>query len=121
MGDKMITMITPLIFVSVCLFILIVYFALSKRSSLLVKRAAVIALILVGIAVVVSLYLIFSEPAVTLTPRPPTEIPPEKPVPVKVVKSIPILVVAILFLLFIALTVYISLRDQRRDQDRKRE
>ncbi|MDR0721442.1 MAG: hypothetical protein LBF75_01435 [Treponema sp.] len=117
----MISMITPIILVSLCLFILIVYFALSKHSSLLIKRTAVIALILIGIAVGVCLYLIFSEPAVTLTPQLPTEIPPEQPVPVKVVKSTPIVIVVILFLLFIALTVYISLRDQHRNQHRNDE
>ncbi|MHB9291544.1 hypothetical protein Holit_00622 [Hollandina sp. SP2] len=110
----MITMIPPLILVSLGLFILIVYFALSKRSSLLIKRTAVIALILIGLAVAVSLYLIFSEPAVTLSPGLPTEIPPDKPVPVKGVTSTPILVGAILLLLFITLIVYISLRDQHR-------
>jgi cbb3-type cytochrome oxidase subunit 3 len=114
-------MITPLILISPCLFILIVYFALSKQSSPLIKRTAVIALILIGIAVMVSVYLILSEPAAALTPRPPTEMPPENPVPVKVVKTTPILVLAILFLLFIALTVYLSLRDQRRDQHGNQE
>ncbi|MDR1986921.1 MAG: hypothetical protein LBP88_08135 [Treponema sp.] len=110
----MMTMIPPLILVSVGLFILIVYFALSKQSSLLIKRTAVIALILIGIAVAVSLYLIFSEPAVILGPRVPAEIPLEKPVPVKAVRAIPIAAGAILLLLFIALIVYIALRDQRR-------
>jgi cbb3-type cytochrome oxidase subunit 3 len=121
MDAKKMSMIPPLILVSLCLFILIVYFALSKQSSLFIRRTAVIALILIGIAVAVSLYLIFSEPTVTLTPLPSAEIPPEKPVPIKVVKSTPIVVIAILFLLFIALIVYISFRDQRRDQHKKRE
>lgn len=112
-------MVRLLIVVSVCFFILIVYFALSKGSSPLIKRTAVIALILIGIAVLVSLCILFSEPTVTLNTKPLTEIPPERPVPIKVVKSTPILIMAILLLLFIAWAVCISLRDQRREQQKQ--
>jgi formate hydrogenlyase subunit 3/multisubunit Na+/H+ antiporter MnhD subunit len=102
--------------ISLGLFILIVYFALSKHSSLLVKRAAVIALILIGLALIVSLCIIFGEPTAILTKQAPVEVAQKDQVPVKVVKPIPILIVVILFLLFIAWIVYISLRDQRRAQ-----
>ncbi|MDR2393788.1 MAG: hypothetical protein LBD93_06510 [Treponema sp.] len=120
MGDMLFPLFPPLILISLCLFILIVYFALSKRSSPLIKRTAVIALILIGIAVAVSVYLIYSEPVATLSTKPPSTIPPENPVPVRVVKTTPVLIVTVLFFLFIAWIVYISLRDQRREEERKR-
>ncbi|MDR2632066.1 MAG: hypothetical protein LBC51_00380 [Treponema sp.] len=112
-------LIPVLILVSLGVCILNVYFALSKRSSPLIKRTARIALILMGLAVAVSACLIFSEPVGTLSAKPPASIPPENPVPVKIVKASPALLVTVLFLLCIAWIVYISMRDQRREEEQK--
>ncbi|MDR2397762.1 MAG: hypothetical protein LBD74_03265 [Spirochaetaceae bacterium] len=120
MGALFTGMTGPLVAVSLCTFVLIVYFALSKHSSPPVKGTAVIALIVIAVAVLVSLFLIWSEPAGVLSNKPPPD-PLEKPVPVKIVKATPILAVAILFLLFIASIVYISLRDKKKEREQQAE
>ncbi|MDR3172384.1 MAG: hypothetical protein LBU17_12325 [Treponema sp.] len=97
----------------IALFVLIVYFALSRKSSPLLRRVALIVLIIIGFSIILSLCIILSEPAAS--PRPViADLPPDKPVQPQQNNLLFLVVFSIFFLLFIAIVAYISIRDQRR-------
>jgi cytochrome bd-type quinol oxidase subunit 1 len=92
--------------------VLISYFALSRKSTPLIKRAALIALILVGLAVLASLLVVFGEPVSKAGPI-PAAVSVEPAVPQK--SNIGAIVAfAVSLLLFLVLIVFLSLREHRR-------
>jgi 4-hydroxybenzoate polyprenyltransferase len=91
---------------------LIVYFAFSKHSNPAVKRAAVIALIVLGISMGVCAMFIFSGHGGTLNPL-AGEIP-DTPVQDDASDLRYFLIFGIVFLLFFALIFYISLRERKK-------
>jgi hypothetical protein len=94
----------------------IIYFAVSLKSEAAVRRAAIIALIVIGLAVIASLIVIFSEPVKATG----SGIPGLPAVPVKPVKtnSLLVLLFSIIFLAFIASILFIAFRQQKKLQDR---
>ena len=103
----------PLLIVPVALFILITHFAVSKKSSLIIRWAAIMALIIIGISVVLCLFIIFGDPGAVVINGPALNIMPEKEVEaVKQGDTLPLLLFGITLLIFIALMVYLALREQ---------
>jgi Na+-driven multidrug efflux pump len=95
--------------------LLIVYFALSKKSSHGVKNAAIVALIIVALSVLVSVVIvfIFGQPIAVVGSEPVREIIEEE---VKVVEDnfLTMLIVAVFFLLLLIVIVYFALKEQKR-------
>jgi amino acid transporter len=113
-----VTLPIPLLIIPLGLFGLIVYFAVSKQSGLLIRWAAIIALILIGLSVVVCLFILFSEPNAVVVEGPNIDFTPDREViPVKKSNPLPMLVFAGILLLFIALVVYLGLREQHRKNE----
>ena len=109
----------PLIIVPIGLFALIVYFAVSKKSSLFIRWTAIMALIIIGISVIVCLFIIFGEPAAVVVKGPVVNvIPEEEVIAIKKGDPLPLFIFAIILLLFIALIVYIALREQYRTREK---
>jgi amino acid transporter len=101
--------------VPLALFILIVHFAVSKKSSLIIRWAAIMALLIIGISVALCLFIIFGEPAAVVVKGPTLNIMPEEEVtPVKEGDPLPLLLFVLLILVFIAFVVYHALREQYR-------
>jgi cytochrome bd-type quinol oxidase subunit 1 len=107
-------MLGPLI-LSVGLLLLIIYFALSKKSSRGVKNVAIVALIIVALSVLVSVVImfIFRQPVAVIGNEPIREVIEEE---VMVVKdnSFMMLIVAVFFLLLLGVIVYFALKEQKR-------
>ncbi|MDR0562435.1 MAG: hypothetical protein LBG73_07070 [Spirochaetaceae bacterium] len=112
----------PLLIIPAGLFALIVYFAVSKKSGLLVRWAAIMALILIGLSVVVCLFILFAEPGVVAVEGPNIDfIPDREVIPVKKADPLPLLIFAAIMLLFIAFVVYHALREQYRKKETDQE
>jgi flagellar basal body-associated protein FliL len=110
----------PLFIVPVGLFALIVYFAVSKKSTLFIRWAAVVALMLIGISVLVCLFFLFGEPSAVVVKGPVVNIVPDEGViPVKKGNPLPLLIVSIIVVLFIAFVVYTALKEQHRSKNQK--
>jgi membrane associated rhomboid family serine protease len=91
---------------------LICYFALSRKSTPLIKRTALIALGVVGLAVLASLFVVFGEPFSKAGPI-PAAVSSEAAAPQK--SNIGAIVAfAVSLLLFLVLTVFLSAREHRR-------
>jgi len=91
----------------------VIYLALSKRSSFKIRLAALVALALMVLAVIVSIFLIFGvvvvEPGATvLTDIPPPETPP----PTGTNNELLLMFIVFLIAMFI-LVLVLSLREQR--------
>ncbi|MDR2534678.1 MAG: hypothetical protein LBD29_01435 [Treponema sp.] len=112
----------PLLIVPIGLFVLIVYFAVSKKSSLLIRWTAIMALILIGISTVVCLFILFAEPEAIVINGPNINIISEKEATV-VSKANPLLLLicAAVLLLFIAFVVYHALQEQQRLSKKDKE
>jgi bacteriorhodopsin len=93
------------------LFALIVYFAVSKKSSPPVRKAAVIALIIAGFSLIVSAVLIFSGSAGAAVPG--IEAVPDRPVQAKAVDPWYLAVFVAVFLLFLGFIVFMGQRERR--------
>jgi hypothetical protein len=98
-------------FLPIPFLILISYFAFSRNSSFLIKRTALIALIIIGLSIVVCLLVVFSEPSAK-PGMPPIEIPVEYVVP-QDAKNVGI-IIGIFLLLFLGLIIFLALREQGR-------
>ncbi|MDR2486258.1 MAG: hypothetical protein LBD55_12820 [Treponema sp.] len=111
----------PLIIVPIGLFVLIVYFAVSKKSNLLIRWSAIMALIIIGISMIVCLFIIFGEPAAVVVKGPAIKIisEEEEVTPVAGGNFIPLLVFGIILLLFIAVIIYLALQEQYRHKKKK--
>ncbi|MDR3138287.1 MAG: hypothetical protein LBT95_01300 [Treponema sp.] len=96
-------------FLPIPFLILISYFAFSRHSSFFIKRTALIALILIGLSIGVSLLLVFSEPAGK--PGTPSIDIPVEPVVLQDNKNTGI-IVGIFLLLFVGLIIFLALREQ---------
>jgi formate hydrogenlyase subunit 3/multisubunit Na+/H+ antiporter MnhD subunit len=91
---------------------LIFYFALSRKSTPLIKRTALIALILVGLSVLASLLVVFGEPMGKAGPA-PAAVPVESVVPQE--SNIgAIIAFAVSLFVFLALIIFLSAREHRR-------
>jgi cytochrome bd-type quinol oxidase subunit 1 len=91
---------------------LISYFALSRRSSPLIKRTALAALILIGLSILTSLFVIFRElsgKAVAVFEDIPAE--PASPQSGNISAAV---IFGIFILLFLAMIVFLTLRESRR-------
>ncbi|MFP3090467.1 hypothetical protein LQZ21_09095 [Treponema sp. TIM-1] len=93
-------------------FLLILYFALSKKSDPLVKKAALITLILLTLSVIISLVLIFSKPAEE-TISIAVESTPGTPVKANNTNLPALIIFILLFLLFLGVIIFILLRERR--------
>jgi predicted tellurium resistance membrane protein TerC len=104
----------PLVMALPVLFALIVYFAVSKKSSPTVKRAAVIALIIIGVSMIISAILIFREPAGV--PGPGIDPLPELPVQPKTADPWYLAVFVMSVLLFLGFIIYVGRRERRKKE-----
>jgi drug/metabolite transporter (DMT)-like permease len=102
---------------SVGLVILIIYFALSKRSSRQIKSIAVIALIIVCLSALVSVavYVLFSQPVAIISKEPVKEpVISEPPERIGEDQTLMVLIFAALFILLLVLIVYNALKERKR-------
>jgi cbb3-type cytochrome oxidase subunit 3 len=99
------------LFLPAAIFLLILYFALSKKSTSPVKKAALITLGILILSVIISLFLIFSEPGGAV----PGTIESVPNAPVKPNNAnIPALIVFIFFFLFfLGIIIFVLLRERR--------
>lgn len=94
------------------IFFLILYFALSKKSGPLVRKAALITLILLTLSVIISLFFIISGPSETALGL-PVESVPDTPVQNNNTNLPALIIFVILFLLFLGIIIFILLRERR--------
>jgi cbb3-type cytochrome oxidase subunit 3 len=103
------------VLVSVSVLGLIVYFAFSPRSSAALRRAALIALAVIGLSLGTSavLILLFSQssagPGMVYSEAEPVEVVPSKNADLTV-----ILVMLGVLLLFVGLIIFLALRDRKK-------
>jgi drug/metabolite transporter (DMT)-like permease len=98
--------------VSAALLGFIVYFAFSPRSSKILKRAAIIALVLTTLSLAVCAFLLLSEPAAS-----PGQVfveTTEQPPPVKKTSAAPVFIVLSLLLLFMFFIAFLAIREEKR-------
>ncbi|MDR2363441.1 MAG: hypothetical protein LBD65_03395 [Spirochaetaceae bacterium] len=106
------------LFLPVMVFLLILYFAFSKKSGFLVKKAALITLMILTLSVIISLFLVFSASGggagIPIESLPDTPVKPST-------ANIPALIVfVLLFLIFLGIIIFIFLRE-RREMIKKEE
>ncbi|MDR2246520.1 MAG: hypothetical protein LBE17_07630 [Treponema sp.] len=90
----------------------ILYLAVSKKSSPIVRRLAILALILAAIALIVSAVFIVTASPQAVDPGPVTLPLPVKPVaPVQKVHWQELLIFSVLFLLFLLVLLALSIRN----------
>jgi Na+/melibiose symporter-like transporter len=103
-------MLVLLIPLGIVVFVGVVYLAISKKSSLVVRIAALVALALMVAAVIVCLYVIFGSPgqATLITPvGPAIDAPPPQDS-----NFTEILILIIFLIAFFLLVFFLSLREQ---------
>jgi cbb3-type cytochrome oxidase subunit 3 len=95
----------------------IIFIAVSPKSEPMVRRAAIIALAVIGVAVIASLILIFSQPVKVIN----AGVPGLPAVPAKDTQttSMAVLIFSIFFLLFIAGILYIAFSRQKKQEAEK--
>ena len=99
---------------SFALLAVIIRFALSRQSDRLVKRAALIALAVIGLTIVVCLVVIMTGPQATEEEAVFTGLPLAEQVAVVNSGRLYVLIVGIIMLLFVGLIIYLSLREERK-------
>ncbi|MDR2758759.1 MAG: hypothetical protein LBB78_05215 [Spirochaetaceae bacterium] len=104
--------------VPAAVFLLILYFALSRKSGPLVKKAALITLIILTLSVVISLLLIFSESSGE-TLGVPVESSPDTPVKANSTNIPALIIFVLLFLLFLGVIIVTLLRERRETAPRQ--
>jgi len=102
-----------LIIPSILLLGLIVYFAVSPRSSRTLRIVAVIALILIGLSLGISLLFLLYEPGQEMKKALMPSLPSE-PIPVKKTNLAAIITILVLLLLFLGLTIFLAVREERK-------
>jgi protein-S-isoprenylcysteine O-methyltransferase Ste14 len=103
------------ILASLVLLVVIIRFALSKQTDKLVKRAAIIALAVIGIAVVICLIAIVSGPKAVEEEPVFTGFALEEPVQQATnPAAVYALIFGVIMALFIALIIFLSMRDKNR-------
>ncbi len=95
---------------------MILYFALSKKSSLVVKKAALGALIFILLSIGISIFLIFNGPGVTVASGygPLPENPVQTANPGRDLIIVFIVLAVLLFIIF-----FLAFRDWRHQKKRK--
>jgi preprotein translocase subunit SecG len=93
-------------------FLLILYFALSKKSGPAIRKAALITLIILTLCVIVSLALIFNESA-GVTAGIFVESEGDTPVQSGNTNVLALVVFVLLFLLFLGVIIFTTLREYR--------
>ncbi|WP_010259424.1 hypothetical protein [Treponema primitia] len=101
------------ILVSLALLGVIIRFALSKQSEKLVKRAAVIALAVIGLAIVICLIMILTGPKPVEEEPVFSGLPLAEPVQVADSNMVYALLFGIIMLLFLGLIIFLSTRDKK--------
>ncbi|MFP3041228.1 hypothetical protein LQZ19_05340 [Treponema primitia] len=101
------------ILVSLALLGVIIRFALSKQSEKLVKRAAVIALAVIGLAIIVCLILIITGPKQVEEEPVFSGLPLAEPVQVADSNVVYALIFGIIMLLFLGLIIFLSIRGKK--------
>lgn len=91
---------------------LILYFALSKKSGPLIKKAALVTLIILALSVIISLLLIFNQPA-EVSPGVFVESVPDTPIRSNNTNIVALIVFILLFLFFLGVIILTTLRERR--------
>jgi formate-dependent nitrite reductase membrane component NrfD len=89
-----------------------IYFVVSKRSSPVIRRAAIVALVLAVLSILVCAFFLMSEPMAVRGPV----ISPDSPPPPKVAEpfNLILLVVTVLILIFFLVLILAALRRERK-------
>jgi hypothetical protein len=100
------------LFLPAAVFLLILYFVLSKKSGSLVRKVALITLMILTLSVIISLFLIFSEPGggargISI------ESVPDAPIKTNSTNIPALIVFILLFLLFLGIITFTLLRERR--------
>jgi hypothetical protein len=102
------------VLVSLALLGVIVRFALSPKTEKPVKRAAVIALAVISLAIIVCLIMIVSGPGVVEEEPVFSGLPLAEPVQVADPNTIYILIFGIIMLLFLGLIIFFAIKDKKK-------
>ncbi|MDR2739635.1 MAG: hypothetical protein LBB68_07370 [Treponema sp.] len=102
------------IFVSLALLGVIIRFALSKETEKPVKRAAVIALAVISLAIIVCLIMIVSGPGVVEEEPVFSGFPLAEPVQAANSNTWYIMGFGIIILLFLGLIIFFSMKDKKK-------
>jgi formate hydrogenlyase subunit 3/multisubunit Na+/H+ antiporter MnhD subunit len=100
--------------VSLALLAVIIRFALSPQTDRLVKRAAIIALALIGLALVACLVIVFTGPKATEEAEVFAGLPLAESVTVVNSGRIYMLLLGFVMLLLVGLIILLSLRDEKK-------
>ena len=103
-----------LIILSAGLLGLIIYFAVSPKSSRLLKLAAVVALGLIGLSIAICGFFLIRGPSEGNDPLPLPVFQDASPKPVKNNNVIVMLVFLAVLLFILGASIYVSLRDQKK-------
>jgi len=104
-----------LVILSVGLLGLIIYFAVSSRSSRLVRISAFVALGLICLSLVVSGIFLIKGPGES-TDIVPLPVFQDAQPPVKASNTLAIVVIFVIFLFIVALIIYLAIRQQRKKE-----
>jgi hypothetical protein len=107
------------ILVSIALLVVIIRFALSPQTDKLVKRAALIALGAICLAIVACLVMILTGPKAVEEEEVFAGLPLAEPVEVANPAKAYMLVVGIIMLLFVGLVIFLSLREEKKNRLRR--
>jgi uncharacterized protein with PQ loop repeat len=102
------------VLVSLALLGVIIRFALSKKTEKLVKRAAIIALAVISLAIIICLIIIVSGPGVVEEEPVFSGFPLAEPVQVADPSTTYFLVFGIIMLLFLGLIIFFSMKDKKK-------
>jgi multisubunit Na+/H+ antiporter MnhF subunit len=104
------------VIVSIALLAVIIRFALSPQTDKLVKRAALIALGAISLAIVACLVLLITGPKAVEEEEVFAGLPLAEPVAVANPNRVYMLVVGFIMLLFVGLIIFLSLREEKKNR-----
>ncbi|GHT85473.1 hypothetical protein FACS1894137_09800 [Spirochaetia bacterium] len=104
------------ILVSLVLLALIIRFALSKQTDKPVKRAAIIALAVIGLSLVICLIVIATGSKAVKAEPVFTGFSLEEPVELTNPNTVYVLLLGVIMALFVGLVIFLAIRDRRKRQ-----
>ncbi|GHV81196.1 hypothetical protein AGMMS49944_29870 [Spirochaetia bacterium] len=105
------------ILVSLVLLVVIIRFALSKQTDKLVKRAAVIALAVISVAIVICVIMIVSGPKAVEEEPVFAGFSPVEAAPVTNPASVYALIFGVILVLFVGFIIYLAMRDKKAEKN----
>jgi multisubunit Na+/H+ antiporter MnhB subunit len=100
--------------ISIALLVVIIRFALSPQTDKPVKRAALIALGAIALAIVACLVMVITGPKATEDEAVFADLPLAEPVAVVDSNRIYMLTLGVIMLLFVGLIIFLSLREEKK-------